>query len=166
MFVLERSNCCCVGLFHSRSNSLVLSIPPCVCVSVWFPISTSRNLSNVLDYLMLFLIRLCNYSHINKMTPSNVAIVFGPTLLRPRQGMCTCLCFVCLCVYVCVCVLLSPLTLVWLLLLRFPCTHCVWVWYSVPLLARSLRRHGGNLAVNPEDQPLSRRYSALLQSTL
>jgi len=39
---------------------------------------------NVLDYLMLFLIRLCNYSHINKMTPNNVAIVFGPTLLRPR----------------------------------------------------------------------------------
>mmetsp|Transcript_8011 Transcript_8011/g.12177 ORF Transcript_8011/g.12177 Transcript_8011/m.12177 type:complete len:937 (-) Transcript_8011:40-2850(-) len=43
--------------------------------------ATNRKL---LEYLMAFLIRVCHYSEHNKMSASNVAIVFGPTLVRER----------------------------------------------------------------------------------
>jgi hypothetical protein len=39
----------------------------------------------LLDFLMRFLAQVSQYSETNKMTPSNVAIVFGPNLIRSRD---------------------------------------------------------------------------------
>ena len=36
------------------------------------------------QYLIAFLALVCENSQVNKMTPSNLAIVFGPTLMRPK----------------------------------------------------------------------------------
>lgn len=38
-----------------------------------------------LKYLIEFLTSVCKHSEVNKMTESNIAIVFGPTLLRPEE---------------------------------------------------------------------------------
>ncbi|KAL6053882.1 SH3-domain binding protein 1, partial [Balamuthia mandrillaris] len=39
----------------------------------------------VLNYLLKFLDKVVEHSHVNKMTAYNLAIIFGPSLLRPRQ---------------------------------------------------------------------------------
>jgi hypothetical protein len=39
---------------------------------------------NVLQYLLAFLHRVSSRSHINKMSSSNLALIFGPNLLRPK----------------------------------------------------------------------------------
>ncbi|KAH3763289.1 rho GTPase activating protein [Pelomyxa schiedti] len=39
----------------------------------------------VLKYILQLLIRITEHSDVNKMTPENIAIVFGPNLLRPMD---------------------------------------------------------------------------------
>ncbi|XP_015718147.1 SH3 domain-binding protein 1 [Coturnix japonica] len=41
---------------------------------------------NNLRYLIKFLAKLAEHQHVNKMTPSNIAIVLGPNLLWPEQS--------------------------------------------------------------------------------
>ncbi|KAI8927778.1 Rho GTPase activation protein [Entophlyctis helioformis] len=42
---------------------------------------------DVLEYLMRHLVRVASHSDVNKMEPSNLAIVFGPTIIRvPSNG--------------------------------------------------------------------------------
>src|SRR5688500_13947969 len=40
----------------------------------------------LLKYLLEFLVMVCRNSEENKMTTSNLAIIFGPNLLQPRDG--------------------------------------------------------------------------------
>ncbi len=39
----------------------------------------------LLKYLLEFLAMVCQYSEDNKMTTSNVAIIFGPNLMQPKE---------------------------------------------------------------------------------
>jgi hypothetical protein len=41
---------------------------------------------DVLEYLMRHLARVASRSEVNKMEPSNIAIVFGPSLLRAQEN--------------------------------------------------------------------------------
>lgn len=40
---------------------------------------------DVLEFLIRHLVRVANRSEVNKMEPSNLAIVFGPSLIRAQE---------------------------------------------------------------------------------
>lgn len=57
--------------------------PVGVCNSM--PLPRPRTTSRLPRYLMKFLARLAEEQEVNKMTPSNIAIVLGPNLLWPPE---------------------------------------------------------------------------------
>ena len=74
---------------------------------------------STLDTILEHVAKVRSYEPQNKMSIQNLAVVFGPTLIRPRhediKWVCVCVCMgvcvwvcvgVCMCVYVCVCVCL------------------------------------------------------------
>ena len=63
---------------HSLTHSLSLSLS----LSHTHKRITPNSLPGV-QFLIRFLFEVCQQSEVNKMTPSNMSIVFGPTLLAP-----------------------------------------------------------------------------------
>ena len=43
---------------------------------------------STLNFLLAFLLEVSRHATENKMTTNNLAIVFGPTLMRPREEVC------------------------------------------------------------------------------